>query len=54
LGTADNTLGFREIKKKDWISEETCTKIKKQKNIKMMSNRLKGEAKALNYWKDIG
>jgi hypothetical protein len=32
--TAENILGFREIKKKDWMSEETWTKIQVWKNIK--------------------
>jgi hypothetical protein len=31
LETAENILGFRLIKKRDWISEETWTKIKKKK-----------------------
>jgi hypothetical protein len=38
LETAENILGFRQIKKKHWISEETWTKIQKRKNIKMMLN----------------
>jgi hypothetical protein len=29
METAKNILGFREIKKKDWLSEETWTKIQK-------------------------
>jgi hypothetical protein len=32
LETAENILGFREIKKKDWMSEEAWTKIQKQEN----------------------
>jgi hypothetical protein len=31
LETAENILGFREIKKKDWMSEGTWTKIQKRK-----------------------
>jgi hypothetical protein len=39
LETAETVLGFREIKKKDWMLEKTWTKIQKRKNIKMMLNR---------------
>jgi hypothetical protein len=39
LEIAENILGFREIKKKDWISEEAWTKIQKPKNITVVLNR---------------
>jgi hypothetical protein len=52
--TVENILGFREIKKKDWMSEETWTKIQKRKNIKMMLNSSKTRSKKLTlqeeYW----
>jgi hypothetical protein len=31
VGTTENILGFREIKKNDWMSEETWTKVKNGK-----------------------
>jgi hypothetical protein len=47
--TAENILGLREIKKKNWISEEIWTKIQKRKNIKMMLNRSKPRIKKLKF-----
>jgi hypothetical protein len=47
LESAENILGFRGIKKKDWMSEETRTKIQKRKNIKMMLNRSSTRSKSL-------
>jgi hypothetical protein len=44
LETAENILGFRDIKK-DWMSEETGSKIQKWKNIKIMLNRSKTRSK---------
>jgi hypothetical protein len=54
LETAENILGFRQLKKKDWMSEETWTKIQKQKNIKTMLNKSKTRSKNFNYKKNIG
>jgi hypothetical protein len=47
LETAENILGSGEMKKKDWMSEETWTKIQKRKNIKMMLNSSKTRSKKL-------
>jgi hypothetical protein len=47
LETAENILGFRLLKKMEWTLEETWTKIKKWKNIKMMLNWLKTRSKKL-------
>jgi hypothetical protein len=54
LETAENILGFKEINKKDWMSEETWTKIQKRKNIKKMLNRSSTGSKNLNYKNNIG
>jgi hypothetical protein len=45
--TGENILGFREIQKKDWMSEETWTKIQERKNIKMTLNSSKTRSKKL-------
>jgi hypothetical protein len=47
LETAENILGFREIKKMNCMSEETWTKIQKRKNTKTMLNRPKTRSKKL-------
>jgi hypothetical protein len=54
LETAENMLGFREIKKKNRVSEETWTKIQKRKNIKMMLNRSGTRSEKLKLQKNIG
>jgi hypothetical protein len=54
LENAENISGFREIKKKDCMSEETWTKIQKRKNIKMMLNRSSTRIKKLKLQKNIG
>jgi hypothetical protein len=52
LETAENILGFREIRKRDWIPGNKGKKLKK--DIQMTLNRSKRRSKKLKLQKNMG